>query len=439
MKKQKLSSRILFWYLRGAAKIQLAKSKPAIVGVAGSAGKTSVCKLLSVVLRQNFKVKASGGLNTESGVPLSILNLPPKDYSFLDWLRIVCLIPIKILTQWKKYDFCIVEMAIERPGDMRYLLRIVKPKIATLTNITLEHSENFDYLVKEGEVQEEKVLELIEKEEGLLIKKLLSKGTVVLNIDDERIAKLEKKTKAKVITISAKDGKADIFVKNAQINPKNLKLEIVNDKKTYNLDLRPLSNAYINTILITLGLAKACGVNTKKAIKTIEDRFALPPGRLSIFEGIKETTIIDSSYNAQPIAVLDALDFLKKISDGKRKVAVLGDMRELGEESKKSHEKIAEKIKETVDFTILIGPLMKKYTVPVLKKAGKTYGVFDNFSQAKNFIKSEIKKDDFILVKGSQNTLLLERVVEMLLANKKEKRKLCRQRPFWEKRRKEIP
>lgn len=434
-----IPKKILLWYLRVAVKIQLKKSRPVIVGIAGGAGKTSVCKLLSVVLRKNFKVKASGGLNTESGVPLSILNLPPKDYSFFDWMRIAILIPWRLLTQWRKYDFCIVEMAIERPKDMEYLLRIVKPKIATITNITLEHSENFDSLVKDNENHEEKILGLIEKEEGLLIKGLSPDKIAVLNVDDKRIAKLKEETKAKMITVSVKDESADIFVKNVKADQDHLKLEIANDKKTHRLNLKPLSSAYIHTILITIGLAKACKINIKEAIETIEEKFTLPPGRLSVFKGIKGTTIIDSSYNAQPIAVIDSLDFLKNIGEEKRKIAVLGDMRELGKEAEKSHKEMAEKIKETVDFTILIGPLMKKYVAPILEKSGNDYKSFDNFTNAKEFIKNEVKNGDIILVKGSQNTILLERVVEMLLLNKKDKKKLCRQRPFWDKKRKETP
>lgn len=420
-----------------AAKLQLAKSKPIIIGIGGGAGKTSVCKLLSIILREKYKVKASGGLNTETGVPLSILNLPPNDYSFFDWTRIGLLIPIKLMTQWKKYDFCIAEMAIEKPNDMDYLLKIIKPKIAALTNITLEHSENFDPFVRDKKEQEKEVLKLIEKEEGKLIQNLPPDGVAILNIDDEKIAKL--KTKSKKITVSIKNETADIFVKKIKISQKETNLEIVSNEKIYKSKLRPLSNAYIHTILITLGLAKACGIKISEAIEIIEKKFTLPPGRLSIFEGTKGTTIIDSSYNAQPIAVLDALEFLATLGKNKRKVAILGDMRELGKESEKSHLKVAQKLKEVADFSIIIGPLMKKYIAPTLKKEKLPHKTFKNFTQSKEFIKKEIKTGDIILVKGSQNTLLLERVVEMLLENKKEKRKLCRQRPFWEKRREEIP
>ncbi len=439
---KKFSSKIFIFYLRWAAKIQLLKwGRPTIIGVGGSAGKTSLCRIIEEILKEKYKVKASRGLNTETGIPLSILKLPPKDYSFCDWVRISFLVPIKLLTLWEKYDYCIVEMAIDRPGDMEQNLKIVKPKIGVLTNITIEHSENFDKKVKENEKNRKgKILILIEKEEGLLLKSLPKKGTAILNIDDKRIKKLKEKIKAKKITVSQYEKNADFFVLSKKIKKDSFFMEILYKGKRYPLFLkRPLSNAYIYTILLAIATVKACRVDIKDSIKTIEKKFKLPPGRLSIFEGIKNTTIIDSSYNAQPVAMKDALEFLSTLGEGKRKVAVLGDMRELGREAEKIHREIANDIVKNVDFAILIGPLMKKFVVPVLKKEKKSCYSFENFTKAKDFILKSIKDGDIILVKGSQNTLLLERVVEMLLKDKKEIKKLCRRRPSWEKKRKEIP
>jgi UDP-N-acetylmuramoyl-tripeptide--D-alanyl-D-alanine ligase len=438
---KKFSSKIFLWYLRMAAKIQLKKMKATIIGIGGSAGKTSLCRILETILKEKYKVKASRGLNSETGIPLSILKLPPKDYSFFDWLRIIFLIPLRLIFDWEKYDFCISEMAIDRPNDMEYLLKIVKPKIATLTNITMEHSENFDKLLKKNEKnREKKILDLIEKEEGLLLKSLSSNSIAVLNIDDQRIANLQNKIKAKKITISQENKNADFFAKKIKISPEIFEMEIIHKNKSYFLKLkRPLSRAYIYTILLAIAIANVCNVKIEDSIKTIEKKFKLPPGRLSLFEGIKNTIIIDSSYNAQPIAMIDALDFLSNLGRNKRKVAILGDMRELGKESEKMHQIVANEIIKNVDFPILIGPLMKKYVVPILKKEKKDYKSFNNFTEAKDFILNSIKENDIILVKGSQNTLLLERVVEMLLKDKKDIEKLCRRKPSWEKKRKRTP
>jgi len=160
---------------------------------------------------------------------------------------------------------------------------------------------------------------------------------------------------------------------------------------------------------------------------------------MSIFRGIKNSILIDSSYNNATLApIIDLLDFLKNLSEKKRKVAIIGDMRELGSMSEKLHKVVAKKIAETVDFAILIGPMMRDYVVPILKEKKANHVSFNTFSEAKDFILKNIKINDVILVKSSQNTLFLERVVQMLLADSKDEARLCRRGSFWDKRRQET-
>ena len=108
-------------------------------------------------------------------------------------------------------------------------------------------------------------------------------------------------------------------------------------------------------------------------------------------------------------------------------------MRELGTMSKTLHEEVAKKILQTLNVAILIGPLSQKYIMPVLRKNGFSYYSFLNFTSAKKTILEIIKPKDMILVKGSQNTLFLERAVEVLLENQKDKEKLCRRGEHWDR------
>jgi UDP-N-acetylmuramoyl-tripeptide--D-alanyl-D-alanine ligase len=438
---KKFASKPFLWYLRTAAKIQLSKSNNTVIGIGGSSGKTSLCRIVEEILKTKYKVKASRGLNSETGVALSILKLIPGGYTLFDWLRISFLIPIRLLTLREKYDFYVCEMAFDRPGVMKQLINTAHPKIATLTNISLEHSENFDKLVpKESKGKQNAVLEFIAKEESLLLKSTPADGIAILNIDDPEIEKLKNEIKAKPLTISAKYDNADFFAKDIAITLERLEMNIVYSGKVFHLKTkRALSYCYVYTILLAVAISVSAGLSIEKTIEAISQKLNLPNGRLSIFKGIKNTTLIDSSYNAQPIAMLDALDFLKTVSKERRRVAILGEMRELGEETKQEHEKIAKKIKESVDFAVLIGPSMKKYVSPILDEVGLNYKYFPNFTSSKEFVKNNIKGEDVILVKGSQNTLLLERAVEMLLADKNNVKKLTRPNKFWEKQRKLIP
>jgi UDP-N-acetylmuramoyl-tripeptide--D-alanyl-D-alanine ligase len=131
--------------------------------------------------------------------------------------------------------------------------------------------------------------------------------------------------------------------------------------------------------------------------------------------------------------MLDLLSFVSEIGKQRRRVAIIGDMRELGTMSKLIHEKVAEKILNSLDMVILIGPLSQQYILPILKKHDFPVYSFLNFTSSKSTILEQIKPKDMILIKGSQNTLFLERAVELLLENPRDKDKLCRRGEYWDK------
>ena len=155
---------------------------------------------------------------------------------------------------------------------------------------------------------------------------------------------------------------------------------------------------------------------------------------MSVFKGIKDTVLIDSSYNNATLTpILDLLEFVKDIGKQRRRIGIVGDMRELGTMSKSLHEEVARKILETLDVVILIGPLSQQYILPILKKNDFPVYSFLNFTSSKSTILEITKPKNMILVKGSQNTLFLERAVEMLLENPKDREKLCRRGDYWDK------
>ncbi len=185
---------------------------------------------------------------------------------------------------------------------------------------------------------------------------------------------------------------------------------------------------------MAIAVAFAAKIKIEVAIKFLEEGFFLPPGRMSVFNGIKNTVIIDSSYNNATLApILDLLSFIAEIGMQRRKLGIIGDMRELGTMSQYVHEAVAEKIIKTLDMAILIGPLTKQYILPILNKNDFPVFSFGNFTSAKETILEQIKPKDVVLIKGSQNTLFLERAVELLLANHNDREKLCRRGDYWDK------
>lgn len=437
MKKDLIS--FVLCYLKVLAKLQLLKFRPLIIGVGGASGKTSLAKFITLVLQEKYKVRETEGKNSETGIPLSILGISIKNYSLLDWLYAIILAPIKVIFDWEKYEVFVAEMGIDsplEPKNMSYLLKIIKPKVGVLTNITFEHSEYFDSLVKDKDekIRAGKILNLTGEQENLLLESIPKDGMAVLNIDDEKIRSSKVKSKRK--TVSLKDSKADFFGEKISVDLRKFILKFVNAGKGYTLKIKnPLPNYFAYSFLMAIAICEKLGIDIESSIKTLERKFALPPGRLSVFKGKNNTTIIDSSYNSSLYPLLDSLELLKNVSNGRRKVAILGDMRELGTISKNHHQEAAKKALKTSDLAILIGPLMEKYALPFLSK--KTYEVFafPNFTQAKYKIRKIIKSGDLVLVKGSQNTLYLERVVEMLLENYRDRQKLPRRGGFWDKKR----
>lgn len=430
----------MLWYLRTCAKLQLKKFNPYIVGVGGASGKTSLSNFIYIIFKSRFKTKQGKGKNSETGIPLDILGITVRGYSKLEWLKILLLIPFKLLLNWKKFEVYTAEMGIDSPlppKNMSYLLKIIKPDIGVLTNISYEHSLYFDPLVEEldEKEREKNILELIKEQEGLLLTALSEKDTAVLNIDDENIKDLKSTVSAKILTVSSKDTSADFYIHKIQNFIDKFQTTFVYKEKKYIIEIQnPLPKHFAYSFVLAIAASNTKISQIEDSIKALEKDFSLPAGRMSVFKGIKDTVIIDSSYNNATLSpILDLLDFVHEIGKQRRRVGIIGDMRELGSMSKALHEEVARKILKTLDCAILIGPLMQKYVEPILKKSEFPVFSFLNFTQSKAAILEEINPKDIVLVKGSQNTLFLERAVELLLKDKSDIEKLCRRGDFWDK------
>ncbi|MCH7951900.1 UDP-N-acetylmuramoyl-tripeptide--D-alanyl-D-alanine ligase [Patescibacteria group bacterium] len=433
-------------FLRALAKIQLAKIRPTVIGITGSAGKTSLRNAIAAVLKDAYRVKVSIKANSESGIPLNILGLTPTDYSLGEWIRIALRAPIKVLTNWKFYDIYVAELGIDRPHppkNMEYLLTIVKPKIGVFLNALPVHSEYFDELVQDTQdpqKRREKVADLIAEEKGKLIRSLPKNGTAVLNTDDKRVRKFVQRTKARVITF-ATEGRAELTAKGVKIGLDGFSMQVREKNAVEKLTLNQiLDKHYAQTLLGAIAVGRACGLPLTTCLRSLEKNFQLPPGRMTVIPGIKGTTILDSSYNASRKTTISALKLLAHVAP-KRKVAILGDMRELGKVGKLEHEEVAKIAEKTADRIIAVGPMMRNWFVPRLKERGfpeKAVQSFISPYDAAKAARELIEKEDTILVKGSQNTIFLEIVVEALMKNPKDSKLLCRRGRFWDKKRQEL-
>ena len=435
---KKISINLFLFYLRTMARVQLYKIKPLIIGVGGSSGKSSLSDLIEIVLAQKYIVKNSHGKNSETGIPLNVLDIDVVDYSLTSWLRTGFLAFVKIFTNWKKYDVYVLEMGIDSPNppkNMDYLLKFIKPNIGILTSIGLEHAQFFEDYIKhsDNESAYADVMSAIASEELLLLKSIKKSGRNILNIDNEYIKK-SLPLVSKSVSISRFEREADFYITKISISENSFVVNFNFLNEEYEIKLnKPLPYYFAYSLLFALACAFSCEININSSIKLLEEKFKLPPGRFSVFDGIKNSIIIDSSYNSSPEACIGALNSLKDFTNRKRKVGILGDMRELGRLSKFAHEELALVISKTLNFSILIGPNMCDYVAPILNKKNCKYIAFDSFKDVKESLPDLINEKDLIIIKGSQNNLYLERAVELLLKNKNDRENLCRRGKYWDK------
>ncbi len=457
---------VFLHYIRILAKLQmvklnllrkiLGKGKIKIVGITGSAGKTSTMLAVVSALKDQFKVKYSKKANSESGIPLNILGLQITDFSFQDWLRVAGLSIVKLFTNWEMYDVYVVEMGIdnpEPPKNMEYLLRIIRPDVGVFTSVTPVHAMQFGGIttseVKFSDTSE--VKQLIADEKAKLLSALPESGYAVLNFDDPLVKERKKLTLAEVIGVGEdKDSEIKLTDYQVDLDGTEFRYKFNGDDSSLSLSSYTLPVAYGINFGLALGVVQALGGDLADAVQAIGKNFSLPPGRSSLIHGIKDTHIIDSSYNASPAAMKTMLNLLKRLGKktGRKTVAVLGDMRELGDLSKIEHEKLAEKALSAADQIVTVGLEMKKYFIPKLDAITddpfrrtevnhrQYLTFFDTAGEAAEYLKRNLEGGELILVKGSQNTIFLEIVVKKLMKDPSQADDLlCRQSEYWEKKR----
>lgn len=420
--------------LKILAQAQLAKNKPLIIGITGSAGKSSCTQLVASSLSENFKIKYTKKGNSETGIPFEILNIPVKNYSFFDWPFTLLKGIYQVLFNWETFSILVAEMGIDSdqtPKDMDTLLKIISPDIGVLLNANSVHLGNF---------KGPKEVQTVANQKAKLLFSLPNNGLAILNIDQEEFLNFEEKIKATINTFSLSK-KADLQLTKHQVSLKGSSFDFVFKAKEYQIVLKDKLvfkesfGSFASAFLIQIFL----GLSPQQAILNIEKNFSILPGRGRVFKGIKESTIIDSSYNSSLEPTIASLKLLKEIKDNsstkvnqRRTIAVLGDMRELGEKAQEDHQKLENIALKTADIIYTVGPLTSKYFI------NKNVRKYPNAFSVITDLKQEIRKNDIILVKGSQNTILLEIVVKEILKNKKDIAKLARQTPYWDKQRNKL-
>lgn len=420
----KFFKKIVIFFLKLEARLTLWRFKPEIIAITGSVGKTSAKETIFTVLNSHYSARKSiKSYNSEIGVLLTILNLETAGKSYLGWLKNI-FGGLKTFLAASYAKILILEFGVDRPGDMERLLNIAKPKIAVITAID-EIPVHVEFFAEPEELAEEK---------SKLVKALLSSGCAILNSDDPIVMDFKQLTKAKIITYGF-DENADIRASNYRLMQKEELPEGISFKVDYsgaNVPIRIFnsfgkSQVYAALSAVAIGLLK--GLNLIEIAEALT-LYQAPPGRLKLIPGIKNTLIIDDSYNSSPLATHEALDLLKELP-AKRKIAVLGDMLELGKYSIQSHQTVGAKVKAGSDLLFTFGERAKFIAERARSLGFDKNKIFSfehlDFQNLIKELKSVLEAGDLILIKGSQAMRMEKIVKEIMLEYQRVKELLVRQ------------
>ncbi len=421
--------KILEKLLRFMTRAVLHKYHPIIVGITGSVGKSSAKEAIALVLEVAFTVrKAEGNHNNEIGIPLTVIGAKSGGSSLLRWFGVFFRWFYMMTFPVKYPEVLVLEMGIDRPGDMAFLLEFIPVKVGIVTQISSSHLAYFG------------TLQSIAREKGRVITALPEDGYAILNADDKRTLKMRDKTKAKVITYgfdSGADIHADNFILHREARrAEGLSCKVNFDGKTVPLRLpKVVAKHHIPAVLAALAVGVAFKMNPFEVIEALE-KFEPLPGRLRLLPGRDSIYLLDDTYNASPTSTRAALEVMSELM-APRKVVVLGDMLELGPDADREHAALAPAVRESgVDVIVTVGKHMRALHERLLEEGLSRKQVLwlPDPMAAVEALMTIVRTEDLILIKGSQG-LRMEKVVEQLLADPRTASSfLCRQSDDWRKK-----
>ena len=410
---KRLALFLLQWKLTFLAKRVLTRYVPVVVGVAGSVGKTSAVQAIALALAKDFRVgQTLRSYNQELGVPLSILREETGYRSLWKWFGILWRgLRLAFGRRDGSYpNLLVLELGADKVGDIDRLLTWIHPTIGVLTAATVEHVEFF------GSAQ------AAADEERKLVTKLSAHATAVVNADDPEVMAAVAQATCRVVRFSQLQA-ADVQVTNGAIlgataqDVQGVTAKVVVGGSSLPIVIRDtLGRHSLTAIGAAFGVAQALNLNLATVAEQVRN-YQPPAGRMRLITGMKQTIIIDDTYNSSPAAAVAALDTLYELQTAGRKYAILGDMRELGSVSEDEHRKLGQYVVGKADILVTVGE-QAKHIATAAVAAGMNQDVVFSFDKAEgvgNFLQDRLQAGDLLLVKASQGTRC-EKVVKEIMA-----------------------
>lgn len=432
------------WLLKIEARVVLHKYRPRIIAVTGSVGKTSTKDAIFAVLSPGMHVRGSQkSFNSEIGLPLTILGRPNAWKNPLRWLQNLLDGLFLIIFPARYPRWLVLEVGADEQGDISSLASWLSVDVAVITRLpeVPVHVEFFDSV------------EAVIEEKASLINALKHDGTLVVYKDDMHTKMLLERAHARgahTITFGLHRG-ADVWMRDMHLAreasarfPSGMNAEVVSNsgasERAARVELSGVAGAHaFLPVVAAVAVGQALGLSLEESARNV-GTYEPPEGRMHLIEGIKNSLLIDDTYNSSPAAVVAALDTLQSVGKASRKpartIAVLADMLELGRRSTEEHRKIGAHVANTANILVAVGFRSRQIAESALDNGMRDEQIlqYEDASAALIELPNIIEAGDIVLIKGSQS-MRMERVTKALMRDPELAPKLLvRQDEEWKKR-----
>jgi UDP-N-acetylmuramoyl-tripeptide--D-alanyl-D-alanine ligase len=408
--------KIIVFLITLEARLVLMRHKPKVIAITGSVGKTTTKDAVYAALKPHVSVERSKkSFNSDIGVPLTVLGLENPWSNPFAWAYALVMGLTRLFGDYP--EWLILEVGADRPGDIRNTARWLKPLHVIYTGVP-QIPAHIEYFSSADEVF---------KEKRSLAEYQRAGGKLFVNADDMRAHLLKADYRGSFISYGYSED-ADFRASHEEVE-----MSSADPKKPAGIRFRlehagssvpvvvygTLGRPRIMACLAALAVADTLGIDAVSASAALA-QWQPTPGRMRLIDGVHDTTIIDDTYNSSPVAALAALESLRSLKTRTRKIALMGDMLELGKESKEAHREVGERAADVATMLITVGFRSRAMGEAALD-AGMPDAKIREYEQGEALraaaeLKLELKKHDIILIKGSQG-MRMEHAVKVLMAH----------------------
>jgi UDP-N-acetylmuramoyl-tripeptide--D-alanyl-D-alanine ligase len=350
-----------------------------VIGITGSVGKTTSKETVATILGRRYRtLKSEGNYNNEIGLPLTLLHLTTE------------------------HEQVVLEMGMYDLGEIRQLAAIALPRIGLVTNVGPSHLERLGTIERIAQAKSELPQALPPAAQG---------GVCILNADDARVLAMAGQTQARVMTYGLSP-EADLWADEIESEGlEGIRFRLHAPDQVLYTRVPLLGRHSVHTALAGAAVALAAGLSWEDIIAGLQDQ----PEQLRLIAvpGPAGSTLLDDTYNASPASSIAALNLLAELSG--RKVAVLGDMYELGSYAEEGHRLVGRRARDVLDLLVTVGPLGRLLGLEALEAGMPADAVHmvDTNAQAAALLQSLVRPGDLVLIKGSRGMRMDEIVASI--------------------------